>query len=503
MMKKFFVFLLIFTVTGLAFAGPTQGPVSKPPADKMEVRDLKEMQRDLDDFLRREIGKHSDALPFEESAPQTDSLSANETYLPNKAKPKLSKKERWLLVAYMENPSDPHLAKVMAAYHVLKSGALKFSHGSPDKNVNQIKHAIYAKYFISRAGVLGESASWLARADLRLEKLLSELLPVDRPLDLTEGNASHQVFLEAFNYTEENRYKAEQHLLKDLLKNPTNLTTNLYASSVNLWNAGEANYADPAVLYSFLKASYFAKRVTGLSQRVEREWEADPENKQLYRLAPAVGGFSLPSRRWLAKFHGDHEAVKLLDKEVDAWLQKYPQFYLFPASVYAFTEPENFMTGFSALLAGMDACGQNNVVFCQDLPRATYNNMSFFILAFDYFVKLGDLDSARNFLSLRYVPVFRYDTWYLGFKAWELRENNIEELAALYQNDDPADDPINGFLKRHKWGPESSTCQLCHQVQGAYWTEEEKNTIHALDEELQYVKDWPVPEVDWDTTIIP
>jgi hypothetical protein len=430
---------------------------------------------------------------------ESDPIADYETYLPNEARQHIPKIESKLLVKYLENPSDSRAALTMAAYHLIRIPLA--GHGS-GKNIDRIKHAIYAQYFLLRAEKLGERKSWIDKAILSTERLLAAMLPTERPLDLTEGNDAHDYFLEAFNYNEENRYKAEDRLLKDLLRNPTNLLTNLYVSAVNLWNAGEAGYDDPAIIYSFMKASYFGKRATELARRAEHEWVDDPDNHELFRLAPTVGGFSIPSRRWLAKFHGDNEAVGLLDIEVGQWREKYPSFYLFPAGVYAFTEPENVFNGFLALLGGIDFCVNTPNIFCQDHPRATYNNISFFMYSFDYFMRIGDAGSAVSMLDFKYVPDFRYDTWTLGHDAWQHRENNIDTIAALYQNDDPADDPINAFLKRHKWGPESSTCQLCHQVQGATWSDEEKETVNSLDEASLYVEDWPVSRVSWDGAVI-
>lgn len=437
----------------------------------------------------------------EPAAPQSaDPLADYETNLPNAAKPPISKAEARLLIKYMENPADSHAARIMAAYHLLH---IPLANGQGDTaNINRIKHAVYAQYFLLRAKRLGAGERWIDSGIRATEKVLAVMLPTNRPLDLSEGNAAHKVFLEAFNYTESNRYTAEDRLFKDLLRNPTNLLTNQYTAAVNLWNAGEAGYDDPAILYSYLKASYFGGRTTELAKRAEQEWVADPANHGLFRLAPAVGGFSLPARRWLAKFHGDLAAVALVNAELQQWFEKYPSFYMFPIGVVGFTEPENFFNGFLALLTAIDKCTNNPDVFCEDHPRAPYNVISFFMYSFDYFLKVGDMGSAAAMLTMKNVPFFRYDTWYLGHDAWKHREDNMAQISALYHNGDPADDPVNGFLKRHKWGPESSTCQLCHQVQGATFTEEEMENVRSLPESERYIQNWPVSQVSWDAHVI-
>lgn len=462
---------------------------------------------DTDDLRAiRQYADGQDMFAFEPEAtedPQdTDPFAGYETYLPNAARPPISKAESRLLIKYMENPSDSRAARIMAVYHLLHL-PLAMGQGHVAANIDRIERAIYAQYFLLRAKHLGANDRWIGGAIRYTERLLAEMLPTDRPLDLFEGNEAHKVFLEAFNYREQNRYKAEDRLFRDLLENPTNLLTNHYVAAVNLWNAGEAGYDDPAILYSYLKASYFGGRITELAKRAEQEWVGDPANHKLYRLAPTVGGFSLPSRRWLAKFHGDQAALALVNDELHQWFAKYPTFYMFPIGVVGFTEPENVFDGFLTLLTAVDVCTNTPNVFCNDSPRVTYNNLAFFAYAFDYFLKVGDVGTASSLLSVGRAPQFRYDTWYLGHDAWKRREDNVDRLAALYQNGDLSDDPINIFLKRHKWGPESSTCQLCHQVQGATWSEEEKNHVESMPEEALYVRDWPVSRVGWDAHVLP
>jgi hypothetical protein len=425
----------------------------------------------------------------------------DETYLPNAAKPPISKLESRLLIKYMENPSDSEAAQVMAAYHLLRLPLVSVKKHGEVVSIEHIQRAIYAQYFLLRAKRLGAGERWIDVAIRGTERLLSAALPVNRALDFNEGNKAHDAFLEAFNYTEANRYKAEDALLKDLLRKPTNLLTNLYVSAVSLWNAGEAGYDDPVILYSYLKASYFGGRITELSKRAESEWSASPSTRELFRLAPAVGGFSLPSRRWLAKFHGDSAAVNAVNDELRYWLPKYPGFYMFPLGVAGFTEPENYFEGFLAMMSALEQCNARPNVFCEDNARVPYNRISFFMYAVDYFLKVGDLGMASMFQSFKYAPDFRYDTWYLGHDAWRNREDNFSQIAALYSNGDPADDPTSAFLKRHKWGPESSSCQLCHQVQGATFTEEEQNNIPSLPMEERYIGDWPISLVGWDASL--
>ncbi len=284
-------------------------------------------------------------------------------------------------------------------------------------------------------------------------------------------------------------------MLKDLLANPTNLVTNAYVIASNIWNGGEAEYDDPTILYSMVMSSYFAQRVIPLYQRVEQAWEEDPENNQQFRLATILGGWTVPARRWLAKLHGDESIVDLLDAEHREWNVINPYFHSAALGWMLFDEPAKFMEGFQATLA-VSGCTENRA--CMDRPRFSFNLLSYSLLATDYFLKLGDMDTASSFLTFKYAPFFNYDSWLLGQEAWEHRENNMAEIVARYQNGDPSDDPTTASLKSHKWGPDTITCQLCHQAQAREWSEEDKATIIHPSEAHGYVGNWPERLVDWD-----
>jgi hypothetical protein len=176
---------------------------------------------------------------------------------------------------------------------------------------------------------------------------------------------------------------------------------------------------------------------------------------------------------------------------------------MFPVSDLAFDDPARFEQGFEALLLGLGSCATAPTIFCSSQPRATYNNITFFAYAFDYFIKQGDEDQAMNMLGAGSDPQYRYDTWYLGQAAWERRVEHVDEIAARYANGNSEDDPLSIVQKRHAWGPVSSTCQLCHQVQGATWTDAEKASAKQLDPALLSIGDWPAYRVDWDGSIQP
>lgn len=429
---------------------------------------------------------------------ESDFISDYETDLPHASQPRISRYEARILAKYLDDPTNAELAKFLGYYHAFF--VIKHKHRAKRKTASLIKRAIYATYFLQRAQHLGDNDRWAERIIRRLNKKLNSWLPSDLPLDLSEGNHAHQFFLDAFNYDEANRYRAANKLMRDLVKNPTNLTTNAYVIASNIWNAGEADFSDPTILYNMLLSSYFSERTLPLYQRAEQNWVDDPENNELYRLSTLLGGWSVPARRWLAQLHGDDDIVAALDDEHRQWFQINPFFHSASVGWMFFDEPENLLEGFQTTFS-VFGCTENRA--CMDRPRFSFNLASYTLFVIDYFLKVGDTDTASMFLTFKFNPFFNYDSWLLGQDAWEHRENNMMEIVARYQNDDPTDDPTTASLKSHQWGPNTITCQLCHQAQAREWSQEERATIFHPTDSDGFVGNWPDPVVRWDALFKP
>lgn len=428
-----------------------------------------------------------------------DPISDYETWLPHESQVGLPPLESALLNSYLNNPNSVHLSRALAAYHVLKLPHwLATLYGKDRKSVRSVKHAVYALYFLRRAQHLGSGEPWLARAEAQISDQLLLWLPTDIAIDKSEGREAHTYFLESFNYKEANRYLATDMLFQDLLENPTNLTTNAYIIASNIWNGGEADYDDPTILYSMVMSSYLAQRAIPLYQMAQQAWEEDPENNQQFRLTTLLGGWTVPARLWLAKLHGDNDTVELLDAEHREWFAINPYFHSASIGWMLFDDPQKVMEGFQSVISVM-GCADNRS--CMDRPRFSFNLLSYLLLVTDYSLKLGDAGTASYVLSFRYSPFFDYDSWLLGQEAWEHRENNMMEIMASYQNDDPRDDPTTASLKSHKWGPNTITCQLCHQAQAREWSDEDKAAIIYPSEAHGYVGNWPTRLVDWDALL--
>jgi len=429
-----------------------------------------------------------------------DPISGYETSLPHASRAKISRLESALLSTYLNDPNSVELSQLMAIYHALRLPRRFGTVYRDERKVRFLQHAIYVSYFVKRAQTLGNDAAWLSRVLIYAETLLASWLPSDLPLDDSESSDAQLFFLQAFNFNEADRYRAADKLLDDLLKNPTNLTTNAYVIASNIWNAGEAEYADPTILYSMVLSSYFAERVLPLYQRAEEAWVGDPQNNRLYRLATLLGGWSVPARRWLAKLHGDEDIVSLLDEEHRVWFEINPYFHSASIGWMLFDEPENIMEGFQSTFSVFGCSGSRA---CTDRPRFSFNILNYSLLVIDYFLKLGDTGTAGFFLTFKYNPDFQFDSWLLGQEAWEHREANMMEIVERYQNDDPHDDPTTASLKSHKWGPNTITCQLCHQAQARTWTENERATVILPSDSDAFVGDWPEVKVEWDGSFVP
>jgi hypothetical protein len=416
------------------------------------------------------------------------------TVLPHASQLQISPFEKAVLAAYMNHPRDSALAEFLALYHLEKSLLNRYR---PQQKGAALKHTIIAQYFLNRSVQLGGNSAWVEKALKNSDTELKRYFKTDGVVASEENHASHQAFYDAFNYHEENRYSAASKLLDDFAQQPNNIFTSFLIMSIYTWIGGEASFDDPTALYDFAVGSYFAVHTINVAHRMEDAWTADPVNHTRFRLAPIIGGIALLDRRWLAKFHGDAAAIALIDQEHREWLQVHPKFHGFTVGVMFFEEDANFMEGFGAWSQMVDPAGCEGLRTCTDQPRFSFNLLGIFLGYVDYLLKIGATDAAQMFLGFRHAPWFRFEDWDLGRAAWEHRENHLLEIADLYANDDPADDPNHFFLTSRKWGANTSNCQTCHQVQSRFWTEEEKNTVIPLPDEILTVSDWPVITTTW------
>ncbi|AUX44221.1 hypothetical protein SOCE26_056850 [Sorangium cellulosum] len=497
-------FLALVLASGVAHPEPA-GLSVKERAEheflaEMEGGEDRNGARILREAVSRLRGLDLDLEPLSNQNPDaTGSLSDYETYIPSTAVQHVPPLERALLDTYLSNPDDAVLARILGAYHVHASR--KERRGT---TVAQVKHDIYASYFLSRAVDLGAGDRWIPRALADAESRLRRaggpgLIPM-----IEEGLPSHLGFIDAFNYDEGNRHVAVDGLLREFIRQPNNLMTNAYLAASNIWVGGEAAYNDATMLYSFLLSSYFVVRAVQMAEVVENAWLEDPENNPQFRLSSILGGWAIPARRWLASIHRDTEAVRALDEEHRYWLAINRAFHSASIGLMMFDEPENLMEGFGAWMAGFEHCQEvPGVRSCIDRPKMTFNRLSFTLGGVDYFLKAGQLDLAQYFLSVRRDPAlaldFGYEDWDLGREGWEHRENNLTAIAALYSNGDPGDDPTNFLLKSHKWGPNTIVCQTCHQTQSRVWSEEviEQYRYEPAHEDVAVVGEWPAITTTW------
>ncbi len=426
-------------------------------------------------------------------------LSEFETYLPNTSILYQPRYEKKLLIYYLNNPNKPSAAAWLAGYHLHKLKRHSISGGE------KVKHAVLAHYFLNRLKVMGVNWSWLNHQLNKNEERLAiysqdESIPSD-----DEEHPAHQYYRNAFHFNEQNRHLALAGLLDDFASEPNNVYTAFTINAINLWIGGEADYDDPSALYNFILGSYFSTRTMDMAQRLEEAWMLDPTSAKRFRLSPILGGFSLLQRRWLALVHGDIAAVAAIDDEHRQWRLVNRAFHAFTVGLPFFEEPENFGEGFFAMVDGLEQCSEDpELRTCLNRPRFSYNLLGFILEYIDFFIKQGDITNATALLQYRHAPheAENWAAWDLGREAWLHREENLNEIAALYQNEDPSDDPLHFQMKAKKWGSNTTTCQTCHQVQGLEWTPEEFNTVLLPTENVATVGTWPVRTTSWWAEIV-
>lgn len=433
-----------------------------------------------------------------------DPVADYETYVPHKTQPDISHFERTILTGYLDDVSDTGLTRFLALYHLNRS-LLRNAGGEA------VAHTIIARYFLHRTVALGDDSDWVKTALRKTQRRIKALVAGgtardDAAADAEENHAAHRYFRRSFfGNHEERRYIAVNKLLDDFANHPNNMLTNTYLTTANIWVGGEADYDDPTILYSFVLSSYFSVRARYLAERTEERWRADPVHAKRFRLATLIGGWTVPARRWLAKLHGDQEAVALLDAEHREWLDINVAFTSVPVGLMLFEEQQNFAEGFAAWEAGRTYCDQVDPrdLSCINWPRASFNILSFVLGEVDFFLKAGLLEQARALLSLRFLPldIFAdsFANWDLGRDAWLHRENNLERIAELYANDDPEDDPSHFLLKQHKWGPGTFQCQVCHTRQSKEWPRGEVKRVLASTSEIPPIGrgNWPRVSTTW------
>lgn len=457
-----------------------------------EVASLLSHTNLLKDVFSGSLGIYEPA--FVEQPLKPVSLSEYETLLPHKTQRLISRFEKRVLTAYLDNPADAKLAKFFALYHLIGAGQ-----PGAITRASVLEHAIMADYFLNRARDLGAKEPWLTIALNKVEVRLAALATSRSGVTLEETHPAQAAFIDSFVYHEENRYKVYNQLLDDYIAAPNNVFTAFLNTAENLWVGGEAGYTDPTVLYNFVLGSYFSIRAITLAHEAEIAWQQDPINHKRFRTASILGGFSIGHRRFLAKLHKDLPSIKKLDEEHDQWRREVNIiFHMFTMGYTLFEEPENFERAKDLWDEGFVVSGQRpDFVTIQNRPRFTFNTICMFMGAVDFDLKEGDLTMVRQFWlpTVPFLP--NYADWDIGRDAYQHRLAHAEEISALYRNADPTDDPVPFNLKRRKWGYNTMTCQTCHQAQRKLWTEAEKADIMLPPEDVLTVGTWPAISTTW------
>lgn len=428
-------------------------------------------------------------------------LTDYEMILPKGAQPKISKIEKFVLSAHLDHPEDVVLVNFLLHLHLKKivSSYSGYRYSVLTRKAKRLKHRIIAKYFAERALNLGQNDRRYKLIIRSNDRKLARMLGRIPGVDTSEGATAHKQFLDAFNYNEIRRYESNDLLMNHLASNPNNVMSAFLATASSLWIGGEAEYDDPTILYDYLVGSYLSLHTMKLAETAEKLWLENPEGHERFRLASIIGGFSVSMRRWIADLNGDQAAIAMLDEEHDEWLEINPMFHMFTYGLTIFED--DFGRAYAGWLGGFLPCvgelANQNFRTCIDRPRFSFNRTSIVLGTADMALKAGDTDFAAGLLNARYAPWAHFDEWDLGREAWLHREANFTEIASLYQNDDPTDDPLPLNLKRRKWSAPTMTCQSCHQAQDRFWSEEEQETILLHPEDILTIGEFPAVRTSW------
>jgi hypothetical protein len=427
-----------------------------------------------------------------------DPLAGYETRLPHPPPPKLQPVERALLIAYLNRPSDPRFAQLLAIYHLPKSLLKPVSKA---KRGTALAHTILSLYFLNRARDLGVTVPWLLPTHERTELALRRVFDNGAAVTSAESHDAHKFYRTVFHLNRQrDRYIALGKLLRDLALEPRNVYTAFALTAINLWIGSEATYDDPTMLYNFVLGSYFSIHTIDLAHELELAWNRDPAHTTRFRMAAELGGFSLLQRRWLAIVHGDRNAVRLIDQEHREWYAIQPAFHAFTFGLPFFDEPRHFAEGYRAYAGGIGFCKAVPVRTCSDLPRFSFNLLSYVLGFVDFALKAGDRSTAYQLLRFRFSPegAKNYPYWTLGRAAWEHREQNLDAILALYRNDNPADDPLNFEMKRKRWGENTTVCQVCHETQAKPQTKADVEAPQILPPpQVASINRWPAITTSW------
>lgn len=419
--------------------------------------------------------------------------------MPNAAGPDITAYEATIASGYLDAPQDIAQVELNAIYHKNKSMLYN------DTDASSLKHTILASYFLNRSIELNQAqgsapAMWVAFSRRKIDRNLH--VAMTSQAQTHAGHApSHDTFFEAFNYTESNRHTAQNALLEELLNDPANVMTMMFAAGSAFWNGSEASYDDPSVLYQYILGSYLTIKTMEMSEEVELAYLEDPQDDRRNRIASILGGWSAAQRHWLAGIHGDSVSKELVNAEHDLWFEFNPIFHGVTIGLAYFRDPARFLKGMGGWNASLSECQipeAGDFRGCLNKPRFSHNILSIFGGMTDFFIKAGQYGPAQYFLTqLNQNPDLQFSTFTLGQPLWDLRLNNMAEMNALWTNADPTDDPTMFVSTRHKWGEDTFTCQTCHQTQGREWTQEEQDTIQPTHGTLATIGDWPEVTTSW------
>ncbi|MEM1181703.1 MAG: hypothetical protein AAGM22_25390 [Acidobacteriota bacterium] len=267
-------------------------------------------------------------------------------------------------------------------------------------------------------------------------------LAADEPGRHPLARQAEAEFFEVFNNAPATPEKPLRMLMTAYFMDPDDVQTNLLLGLNHLWIAAEGNHQDPRTIEHLYLAEDFLSRAA----------ERNPADQRMH-------SWLIPTRLSLANIEQNDDRVEELSQAMFDAYETDPNFHAFVVGVQGFRAPRDdprFEFSLKAMRSTTGCAGDDDLS-CANHPRWPHNIEAFLVFAADFELKAGDVDRARELLTMaRNHPDFA--TWPYRQEVAD-RLTSLDARAALYANDSADDDPPSLFTGAHE-----ASCQMCHRT---------------------------------------
>ncbi|MEL7058801.1 MAG: hypothetical protein AAGN46_02125 [Acidobacteriota bacterium] len=250
--------------------------------------------------------------------------------------------------------------------------------------------------------------------------------------------AAERSFFEAFD-----RGERSPEILRPLAQAwamaPADARTNLLLGLAHLWLVAESDRTEARIIEHLLLADSYLVRAARL----------DPSNGRM-------ASWIAPTRIALAQLEGDEEAAAAALESLREAYADDPNFHSFTLAMLAFGAPRDsprFAEGLKALRTVAGSTCHDDDPSCRNTPRWPHNREAYLTFTADFELKAGHPERAVQLLELAMEMPGAEDWPYRSEASYRL--DAAPQLAALYADDDPLNDPPS-LIETH-------ACTACHQ----------------------------------------